>query len=97
MKNNLITTMIVEERKVRILRVGNINYISLTDLAMYQNSSDPSFTIKKWLTPNGTWINDNKGISPDIESALSTDYYNDPTDENDSQLQRALKYIEQKQ
>ena len=32
-----------------ILRVGNVNYISLTDLAKYQNSSDPSFTVKNWL------------------------------------------------
>lgn len=26
-----------------------INIISLTDLAKYQNSSDPSFTVKEWL------------------------------------------------
>lgn len=31
------------------MRVGNVNYISLTDLAKYQNSNDPSFTIKNWL------------------------------------------------
>jgi len=31
------------------LRVGNVNYISLTDLAKYQNSADPSFTVKNWL------------------------------------------------
>ena len=37
------------ETKVGILRVGNVNYISLTDLAKYQNSSDPSFTVKNWL------------------------------------------------
>ena len=45
----LTTEIIVKENKVRILRVGNINYISLTDLAKYQNSSDPSFTVKNWL------------------------------------------------
>ena len=28
---------------------GNVNYISLTDLAKYQNSTDPSFTVKNWL------------------------------------------------
>lgn len=38
--------MIVKENKVGILRVGNVNYISLTDLAKYQNSTDPSFTVK---------------------------------------------------
>ena len=43
------TEIIVKENKIGIIRVGNINYISLTDLAKYQNSSDPSFTVKNWL------------------------------------------------
>ena len=50
MKKDLVTTeIIVKENKVGILRLGNVNYISLTDLARYQNSSDPSFTVKNWL------------------------------------------------
>lgn len=49
-KKYLVTVeIIVKENKVGILRVGNVNYISLTDLAKYQNSSDPSFTVKNWL------------------------------------------------
>ena len=50
MKKDLITSeILVKENKIGILRVGNTNYISLTDLAKYQNSSDPSFTVKNWL------------------------------------------------
>ena len=50
MKNHMVTTeMIVKETKVGVMRVGKVNYISLTDLAKYQNSSDPSFTVKNWL------------------------------------------------
>ena len=50
MKKDLVTTeIVVKENKVGILRVGNVNYISSTDLARYQNSSDPSFTVKNWL------------------------------------------------
>ena len=45
----LLTNIIVKENQVEILRVGKANYISLTDLARYQNSSDPSFTVKNWL------------------------------------------------
>ena len=48
-KYEVTTQIIVKENKVGILRVGNVNYISLTDLAKYQNSSDPSFTVKNWL------------------------------------------------
>ena len=50
MKKEVFTTeIIVKENKIGIMRVGNVNYISLTDLAKYQNSSDPSFTVKNWL------------------------------------------------
>jgi hypothetical protein len=44
-----MSEIIVKENKVGILRVGNIYYISLTDLAKYQNSSNLSFTVKNWL------------------------------------------------
>ena len=40
-KNAILTEIIVKENKVGILRARNVNYISLTDLAKYQNSSDP--------------------------------------------------------
>jgi len=50
MKKSVITAeILVKETKVGVMRVGNVNYISLTDLAKYQNSTDPSFTVKNWL------------------------------------------------
>ena len=50
MKENVITRkIVVRENKIGVMKVGNVNYISLTDLAKYQRSSDPSFTIKNWL------------------------------------------------
>ena len=49
MKKTVVTTeIIVKENKIGILNVGSVNYISLTDLAKYQNSSAPSFTVKNW-------------------------------------------------
>ena len=50
-------------------------------------------TTKKWLTPNGTWVNDTKGIAPDIPVTLEEKYYTNPTDENDNQLQKALEEL----
>lgn len=47
------------------------------------------YTSEEWLTPNGNSIN-KTGITPDIEEELNANYYNDPKDENDNQLQRAL-------
>ena len=50
MKKELIKTEInVNSINISIIRVDNVDYISLTDLAKYQNSTDPSFTVKNWL------------------------------------------------
>lgn len=49
MKNNISTIISVQENEIGILRVNDIDYISLTDLAKYQNPEDPSFVIKDWI------------------------------------------------
>ena len=51
MKKEVIKTEIkVKDSIVKIMRVGDIDYISLTDLARYQNSSDPSGVIRNWMS-----------------------------------------------
>ena len=51
MKKNLVTTeIVVKEKTVGILRVGNVNYISLTDLARWANPTDPSGVIRNWMS-----------------------------------------------
>lgn len=49
-KNNIITEISVRETKVGIMRVGNVNYISLTDLAKHEDKDDPSGLIKQWMS-----------------------------------------------
>ena len=56
------------------------------------NGTMIKYTIEKWLTPSGKNI-DGEGIEPDHEVDLSEDYMNDPSDENDSQLQKAIDLL----
>lgn len=42
--------MKVKDNLVRVMRVGDIDYISLTDLAKYQNEDDPSGVIRNWMS-----------------------------------------------
>ena len=49
-------------------------------------------TTNKWLTPKGTWINE-VGIEPNIVINQSGTYYNNPIDENDNQLQKAIETL----
>ena len=64
--------------------------ISLTDGAQYK------ITIKKWLTPNGNWINDTDGIIPDKEIELSEKYYETLKEDDDTQLNYAIEYLSNK-
>ena len=50
------------------------------------------YTIQKWLTPKGNWINE-KGVKPDIEVELSEDYFNNPSDDTDNQLRKAIEEL----
>ena len=50
MNNKITTIMNVNENEIRVMRIGNEDYISLTDLAKYKNSTNPSDVIKKWLS-----------------------------------------------
>ena len=57
MKKELINTeLIVKNNKVSIMRVGNADYISLTDLARYANPENPANVIIHWMS-NKTTIN----------------------------------------
>ena len=49
-KELIQTQMNVNNRQVRVMRVYNIDYISLTDLAKYQNENDPSGVIRNWMS-----------------------------------------------
>ena len=56
------------------------------------NNAMIKYTIEKWLTPDGSNI-DGEGITPDYEEELTEEYYNDPTEENDTQLQKAIDIL----
>lgn len=46
---NDITTIKVKENSIRIMKVDNKEYISLTDLARYADEDDPRYPIQNWM------------------------------------------------
>lgn len=51
LKKEIIKTEIkVKNNLVGVMRVGNVDYISLTDLAKYENPKDPSGVIRNWMS-----------------------------------------------
>ena len=60
-----------------------------------KNGSMIKYTIQKWLSPNGNWINE-KGVEPTVTVELSEEYEQNRTDENDNQLKKALDVVASK-
>lgn len=50
------------------------------------------YTVENWMSPNGNWIN-KKGVTPTHFVSLTEEYINNPKDELDSQLQKALELV----
>ena len=56
MKNNLIQTELdVNNNKIRVMRINDVDYISLTDLAKYSNPENPANVIIHWMSNKGTF------------------------------------------
>lgn len=65
---------------------------TVQELKTLPDGEQYKFTTKKWLTPQGNWIN-KVGIEVDVEVEFNKDYYQNPTYDNDQQLQEAIKMI----
>ena len=56
MKNNLIQTELdVNNNTIRVMRINDVDYISLTDLAKYSNPENPANVIIHWMSNKGTF------------------------------------------
>ncbi len=69
---------------------------TVQELVTLPSGTQYKITVKKWLTPNGNWINSTKGILPDIEVDLEDKYYQTYEDSDDTQLQKAIEYLKNK-
>ena len=49
-KDSIVTELNVNNNMIGIIRVNNIDYISITDLAKYANEDDPSGVIRNWMS-----------------------------------------------
>ncbi len=74
--------------------VGSTSYGKGTVQRAYtlESGATVKYTIQKWLTPKGTWINE-EGLTPTHPVDLNIQYFTDPKDENDNQLQTALEEV----
>lgn len=90
--SEIMTSTLKEEANAYIIGTKSYGKGTVQQLIGLDNTWQYKFTTKRWLTPTGNWIN-NIGIAPDLEIMLTNEYYNNPCDELDNQLQLALQYL----
>ena len=73
---------------------GTVTYGKGTIQELHNLSENTSYkiTIKKWLTPNGTWIH-GTGIAPDYHVLPNDAYNSNPIEANDNQLHDAINNL----
>ena len=59
---------------------------TLTDGSMIK------YTVQNWLTPDGNWINE-VGVEPTDVIEMNSSYIDNPTIENDNQLNKAIELL----
>ncbi len=64
---------------------------TVQELIQLENGDQYKITTKKWLSPQGVWVNETGGIEPDVNVNLNSDYLKNPNDSNDNQLKKAIE------
>lgn len=88
--SEILAAALKESYGATIVGVNSFGKGTVQKAYQLESGATVKYTIQRWLTPEGNWIN-GVGISPDIEVQLNEDYYKNPSDSTDNQLQEAIK------
>lgn len=90
--SEMLSAGLKEEYGATVIGKNSFGKGTVQELITLSDGTEYKFTTKKWLTPKGNWIN-KTGVSVDYEVSLTEEYFKNPTDENDTQLQKALEVL----
>lgn len=92
--SEILTATLKEECGAKSVGKKTYGKGSAQELRTLPDGTQYKFTTKKWLTPKGNSI-DGVGVDVDLEVEFDSSYYDNPVDENDTQLQAAIKMIKE--
>ena len=88
--SEVVTSALMEQYGAKTVGQKSYGKGTVQELQTLPDGQQYKLTTKSWLTSKGKVI-DGKGIEPDYEVDLDEKYLNDPTDDNDNQLQKAIE------
>ena len=90
--SEVVTSALAEQYGAKTVGKKSYGKGTVQELQTLSDGEQYKLTTKSWLTPKGEVI-DGKGIEPDYDVTLSDEYLENPTDESDNQLQKAIEVI----
>ena len=90
--SEILASAIKESYKGFVVGTNTYGKGTVQQVSKLSDGTMIKYTIEKWLTPDGNWIND-IGVSPTDYVEQSSEYYANPLSENDAQLNKALELV----
>ena len=90
--SELLASALKEQCGAKLVGTKSFGKSTVQQVIDLGNGSKYKITIKEWLTSEGNVIN-GKGLEPDVEVLLSEEYFADPKNETDNQLQAAISLL----
>lgn len=90
--SEILAAALQESYGAKVIGTNSFGKGTVQKAYQLESGATVKYTIQKWLTPNGNWVNE-VGVKPDVEVNLENDYYLNPSDDTDNQLQKALEEL----
>lgn len=90
--SEVVTSALTEQYGAKTVGKKSYGKGTVQEVQTLSDGEQYKLTTKFWLTSKGKLI-DGKGIEPDYDVTLGDEYLKNPTDENDTQLQKAIEVI----
>ena len=91
--SEVVTSALLEQYGAKVVGEKSYGKGTVQELQSLNDGEQYKLTTKSWLTSKGKVI-DGKGIEPDYKVSLDEKYYDEPSFDNDNQLQKAIELIE---
>lgn len=90
--SEILAVAFKEAYNAKIIGVTSYGKGTVQSIYDFSDGAMIKYTIQKWLSPNGNWIN-KKGVTPTIKVVQSSKYSKSPIFDNDTQLKTAIKEL----
>lgn len=90
--SELMTGALKEVYNATVIGVNTYGKGTAQEVRTLENGEQYKFTTREWLTAKGNSI-EKVGIEPNIKVEQDSKYFNEPTEENDVQLQSAITFL----